>query len=216
MVHTLRNNFGGPISNDEGILFHRCCRLMGWTSEPGKVHRGRAEVPTIIVLCSRGSLSAGLRVGHPHRVQALFGRRRWHAPVVTRESLAVLDGKVYASGLLEGLVCILSLLGDRACTCLAERMAARCAECAAGCYGCLADVADPHVRIPHAICPVQLDEYVGKIVLGKERFISTGRTGSLFRKLTGRTVNPIFFKELPGFASVRHGGRERFDGRQGG
>lgn len=173
-------------------------------------------MPNILALCSRGLVSAGLSVGHSHRVQALFGRRRWHAPVVTRECLAILDGKVYASGLVKGLVCILGLLGDRACACLAERMATRCAECAAWCYGCLTDVADPHVRITQAVGPVQLYERIGKPVLGKGRFISTGRTGSLFRKLTGRTVNPIFFKELPGVASVRHGAREWFDGGQGG
>lgn len=79
-------------------------------------------MPGIFVLSS-GILFVSRRFGHFYRISKLFDRRRRYAPVVTSESLAIFDGKVNAPRLIEGPVRFLGFLGNRTCTCSAERMA---------------------------------------------------------------------------------------------
>lgn len=53
-----------------------------------------------------------------------------------------------------------------------------------------------------AVCPIELGEHFGQIILWDGGFASTNRTGVL-RELPGGSVNPVLFEEIP---SIRHHG----------
>ena len=83
-------------------------------------------------------------LGRFQGITIFLGRGRRYAPVVAGKSLAIANGEVDASRILESLVRLISAFGDRASTCLAKRVSTRRAVRADARDRGKADVAGPY------------------------------------------------------------------------
>lgn len=152
----------------------------------------------VFMFVLRGSVSA--RTGLCDGILILLARRRRYATIVTRQSLSVAYGEVYASGLLEGCMGLLGTFWHRACACFAKRMTTGRAVRASDWDGCLTNMTSPHVCRVRTVRSVQLSQRLGHLFVRDCEFALADGAGVL-RELPRRTINPILLKQL---SSLRH------------